>query len=114
MLRIATGIIAIGLLSTGGLLYLVQPEFNPMLVGMMVRIGALFGVIWLAFPQLESLKGRVPAILTAIALICVVVAAAKPSAGRVVILLVTIGVSVAGVLKWLSKIAENDPKRRSK
>ncbi len=81
---------------------------------MMIRIGAMFAVIWLAMPQLESLKGRVPSILIALALICIAIAAAKPNLGRVVIMIVTIGVSVGGVLKWLSSIADNDPQRRSK
>lgn len=114
MLRILTGIVAVVLLFAGGGLYLIQPDFNPVLVGMMVRIGALFAVIWLAFPQLESLKGRVPAILVALALICIAVAAAKPSLGRVVVTIVTIAVSVGGVLKWFSKIANNDPQHRSR
>ena len=114
MLRISSGILAIVLFSVGGFSYLVQPEYKPVLIGMMVRIGALFGVIWLAFPQLESLKGRVPAILIASVMICIAIAAAKPSAGRVVIMIVTVGVSVGGVLRFLSRIANNDPKRRSK
>jgi hypothetical protein len=114
MLRISTGIIAFFLLLFGGGLYVFQPEVNPVVPGMMVRIGALFGVIWLAFPQLQSLKGRIPTILIALAMISIAIAAAKPKLGGIVITIVTIGVAVGGVLRWLSRVADNAPKRPSK
>lgn len=111
MIRTATGILALILFFGGAILYASQPE-SDLVAGMMVRIGAMLGVIWLAFPQLESLKGRLPAILIASALICLAVAAAKPSLGRVFIVVVTVAISVGGILKWMSKMADGNPPRK--
>ena len=114
MIRILTGILALLLLVVGALMYVIQPQANPVAVGMMVRIGAMLAVIWLAYPQLESLKGRLPSVLIAGALICLAIAAAKPSLGRVVITVVTVAVSVGGLLKWMSKLTGEDPRRKKK
>ena len=116
MIRTVTGILALILLLGGTFLYAYQPDADPFTIGMMIRIGALLGVIWLAYPQLEMLKGRlkgrVPAILIAAALICLAITAAKPSVGRVLITVVTIAVGVGGALKWMSKIADGQPPKK--
>ena len=112
MIRTAIGILAIFLLLGGAFLYLFQPEANPIVVGMMIRVGAMLGVIWLAFPQLESLKGRLPTILIAVAFVCLAVAAAKPSLGRVLITVVTVAISVGGLMKWMSKMTSGNPPRK--
>jgi hypothetical protein len=112
MIRIFTGILALFLLSAGAILYAFHPNANPLAVGLLIRIGALLGVIWLAYPQLESLKGRLPSALIAVAMICLAVAAARPRLGSLLITIVTIAVSVGATLKWMSKLADNDPKRR--
>lgn len=112
MIRIATGILALTLLLAGAFLYLFQPESQPFVEAMLIRVGAVLGVIWLAYPQLESIKGRLPAILVALALICVIILAARPSLGRIVISVVAVAVAVGGVMKWMSKMADDNPRRR--
>ena len=112
MIRTATGILALTLLIVGVFLYAFQPNASLVAAGMMVRIGAMLGVTWLAFPQLEALKGRLPGILIALAMICLVVAAAKPRLGAVLVTIVTVAISVGGIMKWMSKMADGDPRRR--
>ena len=112
MIRIPTGILAVILLLSGAFLHFFQPDANPVAAAMMIRIGALLGVIWLAFPQLEALKGRLPSILIALVFICLAVAAAKPKLGALLATIVTIAISVGAALKWMSKVADNDPKRK--
>ena len=116
MIRTAIGILALILLGGGMFLYVFQPDADPFTVGMMVRIGALLGVIWLAYPQLEKLqgrfKGRIPAIVIGVALICLAVTAAKPKIGTVLITLVTIAIGVSGALKWMSKMADGQPRKK--
>lgn len=112
MIRILTGAIALLLFFGGGAMYFFQPDADPMTVGMMVRIGALLGVVWLAFPQLQSLRGRLPTVLIVAAIVCLAVAATRPNLGRVVIAMVTIMVSVGGLMKWMSKLANEQPPRR--
>ena len=112
MIRIAIGALAFTLLLVGAYLYLFQQESDPFVEAMLIRVGAVLGVIWLAYPQLESIKGRLPAILVALALICVIVLAARPSLGRIVISVVTVAVAVGGIMKWMSKMADGNPRRK--
>ncbi len=112
MIRIATGILALTALLGGAFLYLFQPDANLFVAGMLIRIGAMLGVIWLAFPQLESLRGRMPAILITLGLICLAVAAARPSLARVFITVVTVAFGVGGMLKWMSRMANDSPNRK--
>jgi hypothetical protein len=116
MIRTATGILALILLLGGTFLYAFQPDADPFTIGMMVRVGALLGAIWLAYPQLEvinhRLKGRVPAILIAALFICLAIIAAKPNLGRVVVTVVTIALGVGGALKWMTKMADGQPPKK--
>ena len=100
------------LLIVGGVWYLVQPDADPMTVGIMVRVGALLGVIWLAMPQLEAYKGRIPTMMIGLAVLCLAVLAARRNLGVVLIALVTIGISVGAVMKWMTKVADNSPTRK--
>ena len=108
MIRIIIGILAFVLLVFGACMYFIQPDTNPVAMGMMIRVGAMLGVVCLAYPQLASLKGRLPAILIVLGIICLVVAAARPSLGRILITVVTVAVTVGGILKWMSKLTDGD------
>ncbi len=111
-MRIAVGILAIILLVAGGVLYLLVPESDPMTVGIMIRVGALLGVIWLAMPQLAAYQGRVPAMLIGLGLLCLAALAARRNLGVMLITLLTIGISVGGAMKWMSKVADNGNPRK--
>ena len=112
MIRIFTGMMALILLLAGSILFAFHSESNSLTIGLLIRIGTLLGIIWLAYPQLESLKTRLPSLLIALAMICLAVAAARPSLGRLLITIVTIAVSVGAILKWASNLADDNRKRR--
>lgn len=103
-IRHGTGIVAVLMLLVGvGLAF--QPDAQGF-AGMAIRVGCLLAVIWLAFDQIMDLKSRLPVILIAIALVCLLLIASKPNIGRLLISLVAIGFAVNGALRWLSKMAK--------
>ena len=101
--RFLIGGIAIACLVVGGLLYFLVPDSSPFWVGMLIRVGALLGVICLAFPELMSLKKKMPAVIFGLALIGILVLAVRPNPGRVLLSLIVIGLGVGSVMKWVSK-----------
>lgn len=110
--RLLTGIIATVCLIVGGLIYFLQPNPDPFWLGILIRVGALLGVICLAFPELMSLKGKLPAVIFGLAAICIVLIAVRPNPGRILISLIVIGIGVGSLTKWISSINSNDPRRR--
>jgi len=111
-MRILVGILALILLVAGGGIYFAKPDADPMTVGILIRVGALLGVIWLAMPQLKHYKGRVPTILIGLVLLCLGMLAARRNLGVVLISLLTIGVSVGAAMKWMTKVADGNPDRK--
>ena len=110
--RLFVGIVAAVCLVVGGLIYFLQPNPDPFWLGMLIRVGALLGVISLAFPELMSLKGKLPAVFFGLAAICIVLIAVRPNPGRILISLIVIGIGVGSVMKWISSITRNDPRKR--
>ncbi|MEL7496458.1 MAG: hypothetical protein AAFN77_02530 [Planctomycetota bacterium] len=74
--------------------------------GSLIRVGCLLAVIWLAFSQLMDLKARLPAILIAIVLVCILIVAARPNFGRVLITLTIAAVAISSGIRWLSKFSK--------
>ena len=94
----------------GAFLYLLHPNADPLVTGMLIRVGALLGVICLAFPELLSLKGKMPAIVFGLALVCIILIAVRPKLSRVLVSLLVIGVGVSSVAKWIANATKNDPR----
>jgi hypothetical protein len=111
MIRILLGLIAAAFLICGTSLYVLQIEVNEIVVGLCIRVGALLTVICLAYPQLRVLKNKLPAVLVIGSMACLIIIAARPNLGRVVIALATISITLGGILKWLSKINNPPPNR---
>ncbi len=110
--RVLLGVIAAALLLLGGAMYFLQPDTNPLVVGLLIRVGSLLSVICLAYPELVSLKARMPTVIYGLLLVCVILIAVRPKLSRVVILLLTVGVGVGAVMKWMQKVIDNDPRNR--
>lgn len=111
-IRILIGVLAVIFLTIGGVWYFQQAGASPFQIGMMIRIGAILAVICLAFPQLQSLRGRAPSIVIVLGLLVIFLVAARGTQARIMVAIIVFAVSVAGALKWLSKIADNDPRKR--
>ncbi|GEM_PF-1587079 len=114
MIRLLLGLIAAALLICGIGFYVLQVEVSELVIGLCIRVGALLTVICLAFPQLMVLKNKLPAVLVIGVMSCLIIIAARPNLGRVVIALATISITLGGILKWLSKINNPPPKRPSR
>ena len=89
-----------------------HPTADPFWLGMLIRVGALLAVICLAFPELLSLKEKMPVVIFGLALICILVIAVGPRFSRVLVSLLVIGVSVGSMMKWMSNISRDDPRKR--
>ena len=98
------------MLAVGACLYFFQPDVNPLLSALLIRVGSLLGVICLAFPELMSLRGRTSTFLYGAAIILVIVIAVRPKLSRVLIGLAVIGVGVGWVMKWMKKVIDQDPR----
>ena len=105
-MRIATGIIAILFLVIGASLYINEAQVNPMVPGSMVRIGSLMAVIWLAFPQLEKSKDRIPRVVLGIAVACLFLIAARPKISHVVIAVGGLAIALSTVLRFFSSLTD--------
>ena len=110
-MRISLGLLAAIFLALG-LFSMWQPTFSPFWEGMLVRVGSLLAVIWLAFPQLSGMRQKFPAILIGAALVALVLIAARPNQGRLFIGLLSAALVVTGVLKWLARHTGAPDRRR--
>ncbi|MFK7767962.1 MAG: hypothetical protein AB8B55_12135 [Mariniblastus sp.] len=111
LVRLLTGIVAVTLSLAGVWLYFTRPDSHPV-PGVLIRIGLVTGVIWLAFKELVALRSRVPTAAMGVGLLILGVMAAIPNRGRFFVALLTITIGVAGALKWLTKVADSAPKRK--
>ena len=102
-MRHSAGAIGLVLLAIGGMLYM-QPTGNPFWAGLAIRVGALLVVIWLAYNQLMERKGKLPAILVGFAMVCLLIVAARPNQGRVLIGLLAVLLAVSSVMRWISNM----------
>ena len=97
--KLALGIIGAGMLVTGAVMYIAAPTANVLTTATLIRVGLLLSVIWLAFDQVLQLTKYFPLILLGIGLAVLVIAAAKPNFGKVVLL-------ICGALSALSLISK--------
>ena len=106
VIRILIGVIAAIMLAAGAILYLINPDADPFVLGLLIRVGSLLAVVCLAFPELMSLRGRVSAVLYGLALILIVVIAVRPKLSRVLVSLAIIGLGVGWVMRWITKVTK--------
>ena len=102
--RMTVGCLAVTCLLTGGANFLTDPEQSTGTTGMLIRIGLVLGAIWLALPQLETLKSRLSVVALLIALLVLVIAASRPNIFRIVAGVVAAGLAVNWGLRWLATI----------
>ena len=105
--RTSIGLIAIGLLIAGGLLYVANPENNTGYVGILIRVGVLLSVIWLSMPQLEPLKEKLSTFAVMISFCLLIIVAARPNWVRIGAAILVVTLIVNWVLKFASRIGSN-------
>ncbi len=101
--RVILGVIAAFMLLTGVALYAFFPAANPALTAILIRVGAVLGVVWLAFPQLKTVGQRVPVAIAGCLLGGLVLMAARPNLFKVAAALMVVLVALSLVAKVLRK-----------
>ncbi|QEG23061.1 hypothetical protein [Mariniblastus fucicola] len=106
--RAIVGGLSMTCLLLAGLLYVASPDINNVLLAGSLRIGVVLFAIWLALPQLRGILAKVPSVLPVIALVLIVLCAARPNLFRVVGSLVVVLSALLAISNWIKKFS---PKR---
>lgn len=109
--RLMIGLIAVGFLTAGILLHFARPDDTTGYVGILVRVGFLLSVIWLAMPQLEPLKARLSTFAMLSTLLVLVILAARPNWFRIAAGIVAVALAVNAALRFISRMATTNKKR---
>lgn len=108
--RTTIGLIAVGFLVAGISLNLARPDETTGYVGILVRVGVLLSVIWLAMPQLEPLKAKLSTFVLLVTLLLLVVVAARPNWFRIAAGILAVTLIVNWALKLISRMAATQNK----
>ena len=101
--RILLGTIAAIMLLAGIVLYAFFPAANPAVTAILIRVGTVLGVVWLAFPQLKTVGQRVPVAIVCCLLGGLVLMAAQPNFFKVAAALIVLLVALSLVAKVFRK-----------
>lgn len=101
--RIYLGIIAVLCLGTGVILLCLSPEQNSSIGGVLIRLGLMFAVVWLALPDLVKPEHQTSMMVMGIGVAMLVLLAARPQMFRTFLVLAGIGLGVNWVLKRLAR-----------
>lgn len=82
------------MLAVGTLMYALAPAANLLVSAILIRVGTLLCVIWLAWDQVMQLSKYVSVIVLATVMGLLVLIAAKPNFAKIAVLIV---VALAGV-----------------
>ncbi len=107
--RIAIGLFGLVGVIFGSAMYFVNAE-NTFLTAVLVRVGALLCVIWLAWPQLEAVKTRIPGFVLLALLLMLIVVAVRPNLFRVIAGVLAVGLALSGLLKWIGILTSEQNK----
>jgi Na+-translocating ferredoxin:NAD+ oxidoreductase RnfD subunit len=101
--RIVLGVIAAIMLSAGVALYAFFPAANPAVTAVLIRVGTVLGVVWLAFPQLKSAGQKVPGFIVCGLLGGLILMAARPNLFKVAAALIVLLIALSLLAKLLRK-----------
>ena len=99
--KILLGIIGVGMLIAGGVMYLGAPAANVFVSAMLIRVGVLLCVMWLAFDQIMQLSKYFPAIVIGVAMAVLVLMAVRPNLSKVVMLMCAVLAAFSFFAKFL-------------
>ena len=80
-----------------------NPAANPAVTAILIRVGTVLGVVWLAFPQLKTVGQRVPVAIVCCLLGGLVLMAARPNFFKVAAALIVLLVALSLVAKVFRK-----------
>lgn len=95
--KMILGMVGLVMLSVGGLMYVLSPSANLLVSAILVRVGTLLCVIWLAWDQILQLSKYFSVIVVATAMGLLVLIAARPNFAKFAVLIV-VALTVVSVL----------------
>ena len=106
--RVFLLIIALSALAGGTILLLQDTAQSQTYSGILIRVGCMLGALWLAFPQLASLRNRFSILTMGVMVLLLLLVAARPR-----IFPIAAAVAIATILLngLLRKLSGNVPKR---
>ena len=106
--RVILLIISLAALAGGSILLLQDSPQSQTYSGILIRVGCMLGALWLAFPQLASLRNRFSMVTLAVMVLLLLLVAARPR-----IFPIAAAVAIATILLngLLRKLSGNLPRR---
>jgi len=101
--RIVLGAIAAIMLLAGIAMYAFFPAANPAVTAILIRVGTVLGVVWLAFPQLKTAGQRMPMVVVCGLLGGLVLMAARPNLFKIAAALIVVLIALSLVAKVFRK-----------
>ena len=89
------------MLIAGGVMYVGAPEANVFVSAMLIRVGVLLCVMWLAFDQIMQLSKYFPTIVIGVAMAVLVLMAVRPNLSKVVMLMCAVLAAFSFFAKFL-------------
>jgi hypothetical protein len=109
--RSILGLLGLFCLVIGLSFYFLGSDSSPQLRdGILVRVGLLLCVTWLALPQLETIKTRIPGYLLLVVLVLLVILAVRPKIFPILAGLLAVSLTLSWGLKWVSRITSTPRK----
>jgi len=85
--KLVLGVIGAAMLATGGVMYAWGPIGNVFVSAILIRVGMLLCVMWLAFDQILQLSKYFSALVIGIGLAVLVLMAVRPNLSKVVLIM---------------------------
>ena len=101
--RILLGAIAAIMLLAGIAMYAFFPAANPAVTAILIRVGTVLGVVWLAFPSLKTVGQKLPLAIVGGLLGALILMAARPNLFKVATALIVLLVALSLLAKVLRK-----------
>jgi len=76
------------------------PAANPAITALLIRVGSVLGVVWLAFPQLKTVGQRLPVVILCCLLGGLILMAARPNLFKIAAALIVL----LGALSLIAKV----------
>ena len=89
------------MLFAGGVMYAGGAEANVFVSAMLIRVGVLLCVMWLAFDQIMQLSKYFPAVVIGVGMAVLVLMAARPNFSKIVMLMFAVLAAFSFFAKFL-------------
>lgn len=104
--RLSLGIVAVVAIATGTILAVYNEGENNSLSGILVRVGMMLAVTWLAFPTFQRPEGQQSIWFISAILLLVLIVAARPKLFFAITTILVVALAINWVFRTISKSVE--------